>query len=145
VTALWNVSILESPGVAFGLVCLACLFAVLSVSISTIIHHQNYDMPTPVRYSNPLFTFFFFTTDTTRAQYWCWISSHYVGERLGGEYVWLWVGLFASVIFYAPVYFWKEGRLSISEDRWWWPEFHKPNFDGRVEYGQRRAALAMLA
>ena len=67
-----------------------------------------------------------------------------MGERLGGEYVWLWVALFASVILYLPLYFWREGYLSIPEDRWWWPEFHKSKLDGRVEYVQRRAALAML-
>ena len=69
-----------------------------------------------------------------------------MGERPGVEYLWMWVGLFASVIFYVPVYFWTEGRLSIPEDRWWWPEFHKSKFNGRrVEYVQRQAALAMLA
>jgi len=68
-----------------------------------------------------------------------------MGERLGGEYIWLWVGLFASVALYIPVYFWTEGRLSIPKYRWWWPEFHKSKFDGKVEYVQRRAALAMLA
>jgi hypothetical protein len=68
-----------------------------------------------------------------------------MGERLGGEYIWLWIGLFASVILYVPVYFWAEGCLSIPEDRWWWPKFHKSKFDGRAEYTQRRTALAMLA
>ena len=55
--ALWEPRILDSRGVALGLVCLACLFDVLWVSIATSIHHKNYDMPSPVRYLTSSFTF----------------------------------------------------------------------------------------
>jgi hypothetical protein len=75
-------------------------------------------------------------------QYWCWISPKFLGERLGGEYIWLWLALFASAILYVPLYFWAEGRFSVNEECWY--KFHMSNPDQSVEYAQRRSALAML-
>ena len=54
IAALWRVG-LQARGVAFGMVCLACIFVILWVSISASIH-KNYDMPTPVRYSTLSFS-----------------------------------------------------------------------------------------
>ena len=68
-----------------------------------------------------------------------------MGERLGGEYLWLWIALFASVILYIPVHFWMKGRLSIPENGRWLPRFHEPKFAGKADYKRRRTALAMLA
>jgi hypothetical protein len=119
VAALWRVG-LQARGVAVGLIFLACVFIALWVGIGARSHH-NYETPTP---------------------YWCWISPQYKGERLGGEYIWLWIALFASALLYVPLYFWTEGRFSVDEDRWY--NFQKSNPDRRVEYSQRRAALGML-
>ena len=44
---------LKARGVAFSLVCLACIFILLSVAIGAGTH-KNYDTPTPVR-NSPLF------------------------------------------------------------------------------------------
>jgi hypothetical protein len=119
VAALWRVG-LQARGFALILVGIACIFIALWVSIGTT-HHRNYETPTP---------------------FWCWISPQYPGERLAGEYVWLWVALFTSVILYIPLYFWTEGRLSVDDERWY--KFHTRNFKQGVEYAQRRAALGML-
>ena len=73
-------------------------------------------------------------------QYWCWINSQFWRERLGSEYVWMWIALFASAILYIPLYFWAEGFWSVDEEY----KFHWWNADRRVEYAQRRAALGML-
>jgi len=121
VAALWQVG-LEARGVAWGLVGSACVFVTLWVSVGASIH-KNYEMPSP---------------------YWCWISSHYSRERLAGEYIWLWVALFASVFLYPPLYFWAKGRLSIPKGRWWWPTLQESKSNQGIEYEQRRAALAML-
>ncbi|KAI0251116.1 hypothetical protein BJV78DRAFT_1375749 [Lactifluus subvellereus] len=96
VTALWRVGI-QARGFAFGLVGLACVFTALWVGLGNGLH-KNYEAPTP---------------------FWCWISSHYGPERLAGEYLWLWLALFASVIMYIPVYFWAEGRLSVDPEKWY--------------------------
>jgi hypothetical protein len=53
VAALWRVG-LQARGVAFGMVCLACIFITLWVAIGAS-SHKNYDTPTPVRYLTPLF------------------------------------------------------------------------------------------
>jgi len=119
VAALWRVG-LEARGVALGLVGLACVFIALWVGIGASIH-KNYEVPTP---------------------YWCWINTHYQGDQLGGEYVWLWMALFASAILYPPLYFWTKGRLSVDNESWYKLRKSKP--DPRVEYTQRRTALAML-
>ncbi|KAH9954601.1 hypothetical protein BC827DRAFT_1386756 [Russula dissimulans] len=67
VGALWRVG-LEAPRFAFRLVGFVCVFITLGVSIGAATH-GNYEVPTP---------------------YWCWVSPQFPGERLGGEYVWLW-------------------------------------------------------
>ena len=82
----------------------------------------------------------FLTTHTGLDQYWCWISPKFPGERLGGEYIWLWIALFASAILNIPLYFWAEGFWSIDEEynfHWWDP-------DQRVRYPHRRAVLGMI-
>ena len=109
---------LEARSVALSLVCLTCVFITLWIAIGAGIH-KNYETPTP---------------------YWCWISPQYPGARLGGEYIWLWVALFASAILYIPLYFWAEGYWSVDEEY----KFHWSDPDQRVGYAQRRAALGML-
>jgi len=109
---------LRARGVALSLVFLACVFDTLWVVIDPVIH-KNYETPSP---------------------YWCWINpDKYMGTRLGGEYVWLWIAL-AFTVLYIPLYFWAEGFWSIDEGfkfHWWSPE-------QRVSYEQRRATLGML-
>jgi hypothetical protein len=59
----------------------------------------------------------------------------------------MWLALFASVILYIPLYFWKEGHLSVDERKWYKLRFHRHephNFRQGAEYAQRRAAWGML-
>jgi len=115
--ALWNVGV-RARHFAFGIVALASLFVALWVGIGNGIH-KDLVTPTP---------------------YWCWIGPEYKLERLAGEYVWIWITLFASVIMYTPVYFWTQGRWSIDPEKWYKFRFGKS--DG--EYPQRKAASGML-
>ncbi|KAI0276659.1 hypothetical protein BGY98DRAFT_1098000 [Russula aff. rugulosa BPL654] len=102
---LWQVG-MYARGVALGMVSLATVFITLWVAIGAGVH-RNYEVPTP---------------------YWCWISPKFSGIRIGGEYIWLWIALFASAILYIPLYFWAEGRfyplayslmvLPLSISRW---------------------------
>ncbi|KAH9961213.1 hypothetical protein BC827DRAFT_1203226 [Russula dissimulans] len=98
ITALWRVGI-EARGFAFAIVGLTCIFIALWVGIANGVH-RTYEAPSP---------------------YWCWISPRFKGDRLAGEYIWLWIALFASMTMYIPLYLWAEGRLSIG-DRWY--KFH---------------------
>jgi len=119
VAALWRVG-LQARGFALGLVGIVCIFIALWVAVGNSIH-KNYDIPTP---------------------YWCWLSPKYPAQRLAGEYIWMWVTLFTSVLLYIPLYFWTEGRLWVDPERWY--RFHTRNFRSGMEYAQRRAALGML-
>ncbi|KAF8274448.1 hypothetical protein EI94DRAFT_1713448 [Lactarius quietus] len=91
VVAFWNVGS-RARHFAFGVVALASLFISLWVGIGNGIH-KNLVTPTP---------------------YWCWIGPEYKLERLAGEYVWMWITLFVSVIVNISLYFWsrRPGRLS---------------------------------
>jgi len=75
-------------------------------------------------------------------QYWCWISPYqFLGERLGGEYIWMWIALFASVTLYIPLYFWADGFWSVDEEY----KFHwSKSADRGVKYAQRRDTLRVL-
>ncbi|KAI9442147.1 hypothetical protein H4582DRAFT_1926706 [Lactarius indigo] len=118
VVALWNVGA-RARRFAFGIVALASLFVALWVGIGNGIH-KNFETPTP---------------------YWCWIGPEYGAERLAGEYIWLWIALFVSVIMYIPLYFWTKGRLSVDSEKWY--KFRlKESDDG---YTRRRSALGMLS
>ncbi|KAH9014334.1 hypothetical protein EDB85DRAFT_2157473 [Lactarius pseudohatsudake] len=116
-TALWRVGA-EARSFAFGVVAFTCVFVVLWVGISNGVH-KDFEMPTP---------------------FWCWIGPKYNGERLAGEYIWMWIALFASVVMYVPVHFWMKGHLSVDGDKWY--KFRLVKSD--VEYSQRRATLGIL-
>ncbi|KAH8998215.1 hypothetical protein EDB86DRAFT_820342 [Lactarius hatsudake] len=116
-TALWSVGA-EARSFAFGVVAFTCLFVVLWVGISNGVH-KDFETPTP---------------------YWCWIGPKYNGERLAGEYVWMWIALFASVVMYVPVHFWMKGHLSVDGEKWY--KFRLVKSD--VEYSKRRATLGVL-
>jgi len=118
ITALWRVGI-EARGFAFTVVGLTCIFIALWVGIPNAVH-RTYEAPSP---------------------YWCWLSPRFSGERLAGEYIWLWTALFASVIMYIPLYLWAEGRLSIGE-RWYKFHLSKPN--QHAKYSKRKSSLGML-
>ncbi|KAI0276662.1 hypothetical protein BGY98DRAFT_1187699 [Russula aff. rugulosa BPL654] len=90
IAAVWQVG-LNARGVALSLVCLACIFITLWVTIGAVVHN-NYETPTP---------------------YWCWISPQFSRDRLAGEYIWMWIALFASAILYIPLYFWAEEAGNI--------------------------------
>ncbi|KAF8274438.1 hypothetical protein EI94DRAFT_1713421 [Lactarius quietus] len=117
VVALWKVGV-RACHFAFGMIALASLFIAFCVGIGNGVH-KNFETPTP---------------------YWCWIGPEYTLERLAGEYVWLWIALFASVIMYTPLYFWTKGRLSIDPEKWY--KFRLSESDDG--YAERRAALGML-
>ncbi|KAH9014333.1 hypothetical protein EDB85DRAFT_2287593 [Lactarius pseudohatsudake] len=116
-TALWSVGA-GARSFAFGIVALTCLFVGLWVGISNGIH-KDFETPT---------------------LYWCWIGPKYNGERLAGEYIWMWIALFASVIMYIPLHFWMKGHLSIDGEKWY--KFRLVKSD--VEYSRRRATLGIL-
>jgi len=116
-TALWGVGA-EARNFAFGIVGLACLYIVLWVGITNGIH-KDFETPTP---------------------YWCWISSQYKRERLTGEYLWIWITLFASMVTYIPVHFWMKGHLSVDDKTWYKFRLKKSH----VALSQRRAIWGIL-
>ncbi|KAH8998216.1 hypothetical protein EDB86DRAFT_820456 [Lactarius hatsudake] len=116
-TALWSVGA-EARFFAFGVGAFTCVFVVLWVGIGNGIH-KDFETPTP---------------------YWCWIGPKYNGERLAGEYIWMWIALFASVVMYVPLHFWMKGHLSVDGEKWY--KFRLVKSD--VEYSKRRATLGIL-
>ncbi|KAH9052527.1 hypothetical protein EDB87DRAFT_1692237 [Lactarius vividus] len=72
--------------------------------------------------------------------FWCWIGPKYNKERLAGEYVWMWIALFASVVMYILLHFWMKGHLSVDGKKWY--KFRLVKSD--VEYSERRATLGIL-
>ncbi|CAE6409191.1 unnamed protein product, partial [Rhizoctonia solani] len=43
--------------------------------------------------------------------YWCWISREYKAERIGAEYIWLWISGFGSLISYTPLHLILRGNI----------------------------------
>jgi len=115
--ALWRVGE-EARYFAFSFVALTWLFIGLWVGIGNAIH-KNFEAPTP---------------------YWCWIGPNYKMERIAGEYLWLWIALFASVVMYVPVHFWMKGQLSVDNEKWY--KFRLAKTD--IESSQRRATWGIL-
>jgi len=85
--------------VAYAVIFVVWVFFILWVAVGTGIHSQRGSLfytPTP---------------------YWCWVASKYMGERIAGEYLWLWLTLFTSVIIYIPLFLWSRGNL-VFESHW---------------------------
>lgn len=54
----------------------------------------------------------------------CWISADIV-PRLLGQYIWLWLTSFVSVILYLLLFFSLRGNVTVDPDKWWRIKFHK--------------------
>jgi len=115
--ALWGIGE-KARHLAFGIVGLICLFVILEVGVSNGIH-KDFVAPIP---------------------YWCWVGPNYSRERLAGEYIWIWIALFASVVMYIPVHLWTKGLFSVEDEKWYKLCLAKSN----VGYSQRRATLGFL-
>ena len=57
-----------------------------------------------------------------------------------GEYIWIWIALFAVVVMYLPVHLWMKGRLSVDDEKWY--KFRLEKSD--VKYAPRFATLGIL-
>ena len=49
----------------------------------------------------------------------CWISTRHLGAQLAGEYLWMWIAAFISLILYFPLYFCLVGYIEVDVERWW--------------------------
>lgn len=58
----------------------------------------------------------------TPTPYWCWISSAFLAERIMGEYLWLWLAAFTSIILYSLLFFRLRGNIWV--DPMDWRKFH---------------------
>jgi len=107
------------------------LFIILFIVIGVVLHtgHGNfYETPTP---------------------YWCWIGKQYPMERIVGQYLWLWLTLFVSILSYIPLFFWAQGYITVDPQRWWKFRFHKRiGHDAQsddADRQSRRRSLGMIA
>lgn len=84
------------------------------------------------------------------ALYWCWIGERYRGERIAGEYFWLWLTLGVSVAVYVPMFLWTRGNLVVDKNRWWKVAVRlhpraPGEEDGEMRMRPSRPSLALLA
>ena len=56
--------------------------------------------------------------DRAYIQFWCWIGDRFTTDRLVGEYLWLWLTVFVSILVYIPLFLWSKGFLIIAPDDW---------------------------
>lgn len=75
--------------------------------------------------------------------YWCWIGEPFFMWRLFGEYLWLWITLFISIITYIPLYFWSCGNITFDDISWWKFTIHRADHSEELK-GIRRHSLIML-
>ncbi|KAJ7745447.1 hypothetical protein DFH07DRAFT_748882 [Mycena maculata] len=98
------------------------LFVILLVGIGNA-EHKHLESPTP---------------------YWCWLGQSYLGLRIGGEYMWLWVTLGVSAVAYLLLFFWARGNITVNEGSWWRFAVH-PSSANAVDRGLRRSSYTMIA
>ncbi|KAF8580806.1 hypothetical protein K439DRAFT_281668 [Ramaria rubella] len=51
--------------------------------------------------------------------YWCWIGPSHSAARIWGQYLWLWLTAFMSILLYPPLYFCVKGNLSYNAESSW--------------------------
>jgi len=76
--------------------------------------------------------------------YWCWIGPNYLKEKITGEYLWFWLTLGLSLIFYVLLFFWSMGNITVNQDKWWKFSVH-PSNDSHADSDRRRHSLKLLA
>lgn len=75
-------------------------------------------------------------------QYWCWIGSAYINERLFGEYIWLWLAMFSSFLGYIPLSFLVRGNITVDGEHWW--KFHIHEKRPTLIDGSQKVAFNMI-
>jgi len=94
------------------------VFVGVGAGVNGVTHYYT---PTPV---SKIFLQSLRKSFLTCRQYWCWIGDKFLGERIGGEYFWLWLTLFSSCIFYTLLALWNFGLITVEDVRWWRVRFH---------------------
>jgi hypothetical protein len=117
------------------------LYTILYVGIAIGTHppYELYIEPTPV--CCRLFVSHCVLTTFT-LQFWCWIGSDYTPQRITGEYLWLWVTLFFSLLSYIPLYLCSRGIIAADDTIWW--KVHMPRDEVRLNASRRRALGLIL-
>jgi len=68
--------------------------------------------------------------------FWCWIGSQFTSARIIGQYGWLWLAAFVSLILYIPLYFRLRGNILVDPERWWRIRFRKLSSPIEVTKGE---------
>jgi hypothetical protein len=97
------------------------LFTIISLTINKE-HWRVFYGPSPVS-SLPLLSCHILTAIRCIFKYWCWIDSQYLVFKIVGEYLWLWLALFVSILCYIPLLFWSLGYITMDDKDPWW-KFH---------------------
>lgn len=80
------------------------LFVILFVAIGFAVH------------THPSDNEYYATPDP----FWCWLGSRYKNkEGIAGEYVWLWLALFGSIVLYVPLFLWYLGVIAPDPNYWY--------------------------
>ena len=62
-----------------------------------------------------------FIGKTDARQGWCWLGNDFVGERIGGQYLWYWLTLYVSPAMYIPLFLLHRGIIKPGK-RWYSPK-----------------------
>ena len=111
--------------VAFIVIGIQWLFVILFVSIGFALHTRSNEY-----YATPITVMFCHRSRVHRLlifipQFWCWLSARFNKERIAGEYFWLWLALFGSILLYLPLFCWYLGIITPDPSRWYKPSPRK--------------------
>lgn len=105
--------------VAYSVIALIWLFVTIFVVIGfTTVPKADgpYMTPTPVSHFDITFAEYLTNKYSFLIQYWCWIGSHFLGERIGGQYLWYWITLCVSMLLYILIFLWSRGNIVLDEN-----------------------------
>src|SRR6266511_4058561 len=81
----------------------------------------------------------------TVCQYWCSPNRQYLVWKTLGEYVWMWIALFGSILLYVPLFLWMRGNIDLDTPGvTWWNRFQRATNDSNSR-ADRIRSLIMLA
>ncbi|TDL25439.1 hypothetical protein BD410DRAFT_813640 [Rickenella mellea] len=98
---VWSRKAVHSRRGAVMVVVMIWLFVILYASINLGIHSKG-----SIKYYSP-------------TPYWCWIGKSFGKQRVTGEYMWLWIALFFSILMYVPLVLWNRGNIIVDNEHWW--------------------------
>ena len=118
----------------------ALLFAIIDMRVFDNPQNQFY-LPVPVS----IFLLCERNLFNIHCQYWCWVAKHFLIYRIFGQWIWMWIALFLSIVSYMLLGLWSMGFITVKPNEPFWKfHIHKRPASYHLGITRRRSFIMIL-